>query len=239
LVSRPFVVIPTYNEIDNIKLLIPSIFEQDERLSVLVVDDSSPDGTGDFAQQLAVEDSRVSVIIQPDKGGLGRAYRTGITEALELGADVVIQMDADLSHPPELLPQMLREIEFSDLVIASRYLNGVAVVNWSIQRLLLSCLGNIYARWVTGVGITDFTGGYRCTRRRLLEMCGFEKTKSIGYAFQIELNYRLIKCGANMKEIGFVYIERSSGVSKLGSGTVREALWVPWWLRIASALKIL
>jgi len=239
LVRRPFVVIPTYNELDNIRLLIPSIFKQDERIEVLIVDDSSPDGTGKFAEQLAVEDSRVSVVIYPDKGGLGRAYRAGISEALRLGADVVIQMDADLSHPPDLLPQMLKEIESNDLVIASRYLHGVAVVNWPIQRLLLSWLGNMYARWVTGVAITDFTGGYRCTRRKLLQNCEFEKTKSNGYAFQIELNYRLVKCGARMKEIGFVFVDRSYGVSKLSSGTVREAIWVPWWLRIASALKIL
>ncbi len=148
-------------------------------------------------------------------------------------------MDADLSHPPDLLPQMLSEIESNDVVIASRYLNGVAVVNWPIQRLLLSWLGNMYARRVTGVPIKDFTGGYRCTRRRWLQNCEFEKTRSNGYAFQIELNYRLVKCGARMREIPFVFIDRSYGVSKLSSGTVLEAIWLPWWLRIANALNTL
>jgi dolichol-phosphate mannosyltransferase len=134
---------------------------------------------------------------------------------------------------------MLRDIESNDVVIGSRYLNGVAVVNWPIQRLLLSWLGNMYARWVTGVPIKDFTSGYRCTRRQWLQTCEFGKTRSNGYAFQIELNYKLVKFGARIREIAFIFIDRSYGASKLSSGTVLEAIWLPWWLRIANALKIL
>jgi dolichol-phosphate mannosyltransferase len=234
VVEQPIVVIPTYNEIDNIGLVIEKVLAQDSRLSILVVDDNSPDGTSKVVEKLAFGNSRVGILNRPRKEGLGKAYREGLSKALELGADVVIQMDADLSHPPELLPEMLRNIETYDLVTGSRYLNGVNVVNWPIQRLLMSWFGNLYARRITGVPISDLTGGFRCTQSQILRDCGFEKSRSSGYAFQIELNYRLMKSGARNKELGFVFVDRSQGDSKLSSSTVREAIWIPWWLRLKS-----
>ena len=239
VVQQPIVVIPTYNEIDNISLVVERVLVQDPRLSVLVVDDSSPDRTGQIVETIASGNSRVKILSRPKKEGLGKAYREGISKALELGADVVIQMDADLSHPPELLPEMLRNVETYDLVTGSRYLNGVNVVNWPIQRLLLSWLGNLYARRITGVPISDLTGGFRCTRSRILRRCGFEKSRSSGYAFQIELNYRLVKSGAKNKELSFVFIDRSQGASKLSSSTMREAIWIPWWLKVKSLFRTL
>jgi len=239
VVQQPIVVIPTYNEIDNISLVVERVLVQDSRLSVLVVDDSSPDRTGQIVETIASSNSRVKILSRPKKEGLGKAYREGISKALELGADVVIQMDADLSHPPELLPEMLRNVETYDLVIGSRYLNGVAVVNWPIQRLFLSWCGNTYARFLTGLPLTDLTGGFRCIRSTVLRQSRFEISRSNGYAFQIELNYRLLKSGARSKEIEFVFMGRVHGASKLSPGSIREAIWIPWWLRLKSLTKSL
>jgi dolichol-phosphate mannosyltransferase len=234
--SRAIVVIPTYNEAENLPLLVPKILEQDPRLEVLVVDDNSPDGTGKLANELAETRSRVHVLHRPIKEGLGPAYRAGLREALDLGADFVIQMDADFSHPPETLRTMLAEIENYDVVLGSRYLEGITVVNWTIERILLSYFGNRYARFVTRLPVTDTTGGFRCIRRSLLERTGFERVRSNGYAFQIEMNYRFVKQKARIKEIAFFFLDRTRGTSKLTLRIGLEALWVVWWLRIADWL---
>jgi len=235
-VSRVIAVIPTYNEIENLPLLLPQVLEQEPRIEVLVVDDNSPDGTGKWAAEIAASEPRVHVLQRNAKEGLGPAYRAGLREALELGADFVIQMDADFSHPPETLRRMLVEIEDHDVVLGSRYLNGITVVNWPIERILLSYFGNWYARRVTGMPITDTTGGFRCMRRSLLERIGFERSRTNGYAFQIELNYRFMKHGARIKEIEFFFLDRTRGTSKLTPRIGLEALWVVWWLRIADWL---
>ena len=234
--SRVIVVIPTYNEAENLPLLVPEVLAQDPRIEVLVVDDNSPDGTGKLADELCVTSSRVHVLHREAKEGLGRAYRAGFNEALRLGADIVIQMDADFSHPPETLRTMLAEIKDHDLVLGSRYLNGVTVVNWPIERILISYFGNWYARRVTGLPISDATGGFRCMRRSLLERTGFDQIRSEGYAFQIEMNYRFMKQGARFKEIPFFFLDRTLGTSKLTLRIGLEALWVVWWLRIAGWL---
>ncbi len=234
--SRAIVVIPTYNEAENLPLLVPEVLAQDPRIEVLVVDDNSPDGTGKLADELAETSSRVHVLHRPLKEGLGPAYRAGLARALELGADFVIQMDADFSHPPETLRTMLAEIEDHDVVLGSRYLHGITVVNWPIERILLSYVGNWYARRVTGLPVTDTTGGYRCVRRSLLERIGFERIRSDGYAFQIEMNYRFVKDGARIKEIEFFFLDRTRGTSKLTLRIGLEALWVVWRLRIADWL---
>ena len=234
--SRAIVVIPTYNEAENLPLLVPEVLEQDPRIEVLVVDDNSPDGTGKLADELAETSSRVHVLHRPLKQGLGPAYRAGLARALELGADFVIQMDADFSHPPKTLRTMLAEIEDHDVVSGSRYLRGITVVNWPIERILLSYFGNWYARRITGLPITDTTGGYRCVRRSLLEKIGFERMRTDGYAFQIELNYRFVKHGARIKEIEFFFLDRTRGTSKLTLRIGLEALWVVWWLRIVDWL---
>jgi dolichol-phosphate mannosyltransferase len=235
--SRVVVVIPTYNEAENLELLVPEVLAQDPRIEVLVVDDDSPDGTGKIADDLAEQSSgRVHVLHREEKQGLGAAYRAGLREALDLGADYVVQMDADFSHPPATLPILLKEIESCDVVLGSRYLKGITVVNWPIERILISYFGNKYARIVTGLPITDTTGGFRCIRRNLLEQIGFERIRSDGYAFQIELNYRFRAHGARIKEIPFFFLDRERGVSKLSLRIAVEALWIVWWLRIADWL---
>jgi dolichol-phosphate mannosyltransferase len=234
--KRVIVVIPTYNEAPNLPLLVPRVLEQDERIEILVVDDDSPDETGKLADELAQNDARVHVLHRSSKQGLGEAYRAGLARALELDADVVIQMDADFSHPPDKLPEMLSWIESHDVVLGSRYLNGITVVNWPIERILISYFGNWYARKVTGLPVSDTTGGFRCIRRSLLEQIGFERIRSDGYAFQIEMIYRIVKHGARIKELPFFFVDRTRGTSKLGLRIGLEALWIVWWLRLADRL---
>jgi dolichol-phosphate mannosyltransferase len=233
LVQRIIVVIPTYNEAENLPLLVPRVLEQDSRIEILVVDDNSPDGTGKLADELAASTGRVHVLHRARKRGLGSAYRAGIRRALDLGADAVVQMDADFSHPPETLPELLREIESHDVVLGSRYLDGITVVNWPIERILISYFGNWYARKVTGLRISDTTGGFRCMRRELLEQIDFERIRADGYSFQIELNYRFQRRGASVKEIPFFFLDRRRGTSKLTLRIGLEALWIVWWLRLA------
>ncbi|MCZ6783881.1 MAG: polyprenol monophosphomannose synthase [Proteobacteria bacterium] len=230
------VVIPTYNESENLAELVPRVLEQDPRLEVLVVDDSSPDGTGKVAEDLAESTGRVHVLHRPLKQGLGPAYRAGISRALDLGADFVIQMDADFSHPPEKLPEMIAALEDHDVVSGSRYLNGITVVNWPIERILISYFANWYARKVTGLAITDTTSGFRCIRRAMLAEIGFEKTRSNGYAFQIELNCRFVAHGARLLELPFFFLDRTRGESKLTLRIGVEAFWAVWRLRIAGWL---
>jgi len=234
--QRVVVVIPTYNEVENLPEIVPQVLAQDARIEILVVDDNSPDGTGKRADELAEALARVHVLHRPRKEGLGAAYREGLARALELGADVVIQMDADGSHPAATLPDMLQEIEHNDVVLGSRYLNGITVVNWPIERILLSYYGNLYARTVTRLPVSDTTGGFRCMRRSVLERCGFERSRSDGYAFQIEMNYRFVKAGARIKEIPFFFLDRTRGTSKLTIRIGLESLWMVWWLRIADWL---
>ena len=234
--GRTIVVIPTYNEAENLPLIVPQVLEQDPSLEVLVVDDNSPDGTGKIADDLAESSPRVHALHRPLKQGLGPAYRDGFRRALDLGADAVIQMDADFSHPPDALKRFLSELVDHDVVMGSRYLNGITVVNWPIERILLSYFGNVYARRVTGLPVTDTTGGFRCMRREVLEKLGFERIRTNGYAFQIELNYRLSKQGVRIQEIPFFFVDRTRGVSKLTAKIGLEALWVVWRLRFADLL---
>ncbi len=234
--KRCIVVIPTYHEAENLPLLVPEVLAQDDRLEILVVDDDSPDGTGKLADELAGANPRVHVLHRSQKQGLGAAYRAGFARALELDADIVVQMDCDFSHPPSVLPEMLREIETHDVVLGSRYLNGITVVNWPIERILISYFANVYSRAITQLPITDTTGGLRCIRRELLEKIGFERIKSDGYAFQIEMNYRFVKHQARIKEIPFFFVDRARGTSKLHLSIAIEGLWICWWLRIADWL---
>ncbi len=233
---RTIVVLPTYDEAENLPLIVPQILEQSPDLEVLVVDDNSPDGTGKLADDLVAASSRVHVLHRANKQGLGAAYRAGIAHALLLGADQVIQMDADFSHPPDQIPVLLLEIESHDVVLGSRYLHGITVVNWPIERILISWFGNQYARRATGLPISDMTGGFRCVRRSLLESIRFERIKADGYAFQIEMNFRFVRAGATIKEIPFFFVDRTRGESKLSWQIGLEALWIVWWLRISQAL---
>ena len=233
---RGIVVIPTYNEAENLPLIVPEVLAQDERLEVLVVDDDSPDGTGKIADELAASEDRVHVLQRPGKEGLGPAYRAGFARALALGADVIFQMDADFSHPPATIGTMLSELEDCDVVQGSRYLNGITVVNWPIERILISYFGNEYSKRITGLRLTDTTSGFRCIRRSLLERIPLDRIRSNGYAFQIEMNYHFMKRKARVKEIPFFFLDRTRGLSKLTPRIGLEALWMVWWLRIADAL---
>ena len=234
--KRCVVVIPTYNEAENLPLLVPQVLAQGPGIDVLVVDDNSPDGTGKLADDLADQSPRVHVLHRAAKQGLGPAYLAGFTRALDLGADFVVQMDADFSHPPETIREMLAEIEKYDVVMGSRYVGGITVVNWPIERILLSYYGNWYVRKVTGLPIFDTTGGFRCIRRSALESIGFERIRANGYAFQMELNYRFVKSGARVKEIPFFFLDRTRGTSKLTIRIGLETLWLAWWLRLSDLL---
>ncbi|MBW2667179.1 MAG: polyprenol monophosphomannose synthase [Deltaproteobacteria bacterium] len=234
--ERCIAVIPTFNEAENLPLLVPRVLAQGPQVELLIVDDASPDGTGKIADEIAESNPRVHVLHRAAKEGLGPAYRAGLARALELGADVIVQMDADFSHPPETLPQMFRELEEYDVVMGSRYVNGITVVNWPIERILLSYFGNWYVRKVTGLPITDVTGGFRCMRRNTLERIAANRIRANGYGFQMELNYRLSKSGAKIKEIEFFFLDRTRGTSKLTMQTGFETLWLAWWLRIADFL---
>jgi dolichol-phosphate mannosyltransferase len=232
--ERALVVVPTYNERVNIPLLVPAILLQDRRLEVLVVDDNSPDGTGQLADDLARADPRVHVLHRPAKQGLGKAYIAGFKWALERGYDYVFEMDADFSHDPKFLPEFLHAIEDADLVVGSRYKSGVNVINWPMSRLLLSIGANQYARIVTGLPIADSTGGFKCFRRQVLEAIALDEVRSNGYAFQIEMTFRAWKKGFRIAEIPIVFTDRVEGQSKMSRKIVREAIWMVWWLRLRS-----
>lgn len=232
MAERALVIVPTYNERENIARLIERILEQDERLEVLVVDDGSPDGTGAIVDEIVTVEPRVNVLHRPEKMGLGTAYLTGFRWALERDYEFVFEMDADFSHDPAHLPQFLEAIEDADLVLGSRYQNGkVTVVNWPIARLILSYSANIYARAVTGLPLFDATGGFKCFRRRVLESVDLDRVRSNGYAFQIEVSFRAWKRGFRLKEIPIVFVDRTEGESKMSKKIVREAVWMVWRLR--------
>jgi dolichol-phosphate mannosyltransferase len=230
--ERVLVVVPTYNERVNLPVIVPAILQQDPRIEVLVVDDNSPDGTGAVADALAAETPRVHVLHRTAKQGLGKAYLAGFTWALERHYDFVIEMDADFSHDPKFLPEFLRAAGDADLVIGSRYKSGVNVINWPISRLLLSIGANQYARWITGLPLSDSTGGFKCFRRAVLEAIDFSRVRSNGYAFQIEMSYRAWRKGFRLVEIPIVFTDRIEGQSKMNKRIVREAIWMVWWLRL-------
>ena len=235
--ERALVIIPTYNERENLPLIVPAVLEQDARLEVLVIDDGSPDGTGELADALAGVEPRVHVLHRAGKQGLGTAYRMGFRWAIENGFDFVFEMDADWSHDPKHLPVFLKEIHDADLVIGCRYFHHrVTVVNWPMTRLLLSYFANIYARWITGLPLWDSTGGFKCYRRAVLEAVPLERVQSNGYSFQIEMSFRAWKKGFRLKEIPITFTDRSLGQSKMSRSIVYEAIWMVWWLRFASMM---
>jgi dolichol-phosphate mannosyltransferase len=232
MAERALVVVPTYNELVNLPQIIPQVLEQDPRIEVLIVDDNSPDGTGKLADDMAAADHRVHVMHRPEKAGLGKAYLAGFRWALDQGYDFIIEMDADFSHDPRFLCQLLSAAQDADLVIGSRYRTGVNVINWPISRLLLSIGANQYARIVTGLPLTDSTGGFKCFRRQVLEAIDFKKVRSNGYSFQIEMSFRAWKKGFRLVEIPIVFTDRVEGQSKMNKRIVREAIWMVWWLRL-------
>ncbi|MEP7326652.1 MAG: polyprenol monophosphomannose synthase, partial [Gemmatimonadota bacterium] len=200
----------------------------------LVVDDNSPDGTGALAKRLQEIEPRVHVLHREKKEGLGRAYLAGFRWALERDYEVIFEMDADFSHDPERISDFLRALETADIVVGSRYAQGVNVINWPISRLLLSLGANFYARVITGLPLSDATGGYKAFRRTVLETLKLDQVRSNGYAFQIEMSFLAWKKGFRLKEIPIVFTDRMEGQSKMNKRIVREAIWVVWWLRLRS-----
>lgn len=226
------VIVPTYNESQNIRTLLRAILDADASLDVLVVDDNSPDKTGDIVAAIGVEEPRVHLLRRPGKMGLGTAYRDGFRWALARDYELIFEMDADFSHSPSHLKEFLKAAETADFVLGSRYLNGkVTVVNWPISRLLLSYGANIYARIVTGMKLWDATGGFKCFHRRVLEAIDLGDVRSNGYAFQIEMSFRAMRKGFKPIEIPIVFTDRTEGESKMSGHIVREAVFMVWRLR--------
>ncbi|MBT8335810.1 MAG: polyprenol monophosphomannose synthase [Gemmatimonadetes bacterium] len=232
--ERVLVVIPTYDERENLPRIVPAVLDVDDRIDILVVDDNSPDGTGAVADDLAAAYSpRVHVLHREGKEGLGRAYLAGFAWALERDYGWVVEMDADLSHRPEDLPKLLAAAVDHPVVVGSRYVEGrVTVVNWPISRLIISLFGSWYARTITRLPIRDTTGGFNCFRREVLEALDFERIESNGYAFQIELKLRAWRKGFALVEVPIVFTERDTGESKMSKRIVREAVWKVWKLRL-------
>jgi len=231
--NRALVCIPTYNERENIEAITLAVLQADPRVDILVVDDNSPDGTGQIADGLAAKNSRVRVLHREKKEGLGRAYLAAFRWALAEGYTYVIEMDADFSHDPRYLPGLLDAAEAgADLVLGSRYVTGGGTVNWGIGRQLLSRGGSLYARTILGVGIRDLTGGFKCFHRRVLETIDLDSVQSSGYSFQIELTYRTLRHGFTVREVPIIFEDRRVGHSKMSKKIFAEALTMVWKLRL-------
>lgn len=231
--DRLLVLIPTYNERENLPRIVPLVLEQHAGIEILVIDDGSPDGTGQLADQMSADEPRIHVLHRTRKLGLGAAYLAGFRWGLARGYPLLCEMDADLSHSPEMLPTFMERTRHADVVIGSRYLDGrVTVVDWPMSRLLISYFGCWYARTITGLPVADATGGFNCWRREVLEAIDLDRIVSNGYAFQIELKLRAARKGFRLVEVPIVFTERDSGESKMSGKIVREAVWRVWMLRI-------
>ncbi len=226
------IIIPTYNEIENLPRMIPALEALNLGLEVLIVDDGSPDGTGAWVREQQKTRPHLHLIQREGKLGLGSAYVRGFRYALEHGYDYVFEMDADFSHDPAYIADFLEAIRDADLVIGSRYINGVNVVNWPMSRLLLSYFANMYARWITGIPVRDATGGFKCFRAEALRTLNLDGISSGGYSFQIEVNYKLWKKGCRIREIPIIFKDRTMGTSKMSGGIIREALFLLVKLRL-------
>jgi dolichol-phosphate mannosyltransferase len=233
VMNPALVCIPTYNERENIEAIVQAVLKADPRVDILVVDDNSPDGTGQLADALAAKDSRVRVLHREKKEGLGRAYLAAFRWALAEGYTYILEMDADFSHDPRYLPSFLdAALAGADLVLGSRYVTGGGTVNWGVGRQIISKGGSLYARTILGVGVHDLTGGFKCFNRRVLEGIGLDQVQSTGYAFQIELTYRTLKKGFTVREIPIVFEDRRVGQSKMSRKIFLEALTMVWKLRL-------
>ena len=237
--KKALIIIPTYNEVDNLPKLLPVIFLKDESIDVLIVDDNSPDGTAQWVKEEAEKNPRIKLIKREEKMGLGTAYIAGFRYALKNNYDFIFEMDADFSHNPVEIPNFLNEIDNYDLVLGSRYKDGVNVVNWPMRRLMLSLFANIYTRLITGLPVHDATGGFKCFRKEVLQSINLDQVKSNGYAFQIEMTFKAWKKGFKIKEISIVFTDRVKGTSKMSKKIVREAIVMVWKLRLASMFGIL
>jgi dolichol-phosphate mannosyltransferase len=230
--------VPTYNEMENLPRKVPKVLAQDERIEILVIDDASPDGTGALADEMAAENPRIHVLHRTAKKGLGKAYLAGFGWALERDYELIFEMDADISHPPDALPRLIAAAAEYDFVIGSRYVDGrVTVSNWPMSRLLVSYFGSWYARTITRMPVRDATGGFNCWRREVLLGLRLDRVRSNGYAFQIELKFRAWCKGFTFTEVPILFTERDSGDSKMSKKIVREAVWRVWWLKFQQIFR--
>ena len=234
---KTLIISPTYNERKNIKQLVDMIIGENPELHLLIVDDNSPDGTGEKVKKLQTEYKNLFLETRPKKSGLGTAYIFGFKWALEKKYDNIIQMDADLSHNPKDLPRMVNNLQKYDLVIGSRYINGISVVNWPLRRLMLSYGANAYSRVITGMPIMDGTGGFKAWKSSVLSNIDLDSVKSQGYSFQIEMNFRTWVKKFNIKEIPIIFSDRTIGQSKMSKTIVYEAIFMVWRLRIWKIFK--
>ena len=234
---KVLIIIPTYNESDNVAPLSGAILEQYQYAELLFIDDNSPDGTGDLLDALADKDSRINVLHRSGKLGLGTAYIAGFKWALERDYEYIFEMDADFSHRPEYIADFLKLIENADLVLGSRYTHGVNVVNWTLSRILISLAGTLYVRLFTGMPSTDATGGFKCFRRCVLEALDLDNIKSNGYSFQIEMTYKSWLKGFRIKEVPIIFYDRVDGISKMSRRIVYEAVFVVPRLALANLFK--
>lgn len=234
--SKVLIIIPTYDEKENVLKLVEDIHHYQKEVHILFVDDNSPDGTASIIKKIQKENNRIHLLERPGKLGLGTAYLTGFKYALGKGYDYIFEMDADFSHDPKEIPNFLKAIEENDLVLGSRYIRGVNVVNWPMRRLLLSFLANKYSRIATGLPINDATGGFKCFRREVLETIDLKRIKSSGYAFQIEVTFKAWRNGFRIKEIPIIFIDRQAGVSKISKSIMWEAIFLVWKLRLLSII---
>ncbi|HEY8515162.1 MAG TPA: polyprenol monophosphomannose synthase [Candidatus Binatia bacterium] len=229
---RILVVTPTYNERDNLQALCTAVLSSPIGADYMIVDDNSPDGTGQLADELAAAEPRLKVMHRPGKLGLGSAYRQAFQRALEEGYDAVISMDGDWSHDPQYLPALVGGAANADLVIGSRYMNGISVVNWELSRLILSQLANTYARVVTGMPFRDCTSGFQCLTSRALREIGLESIKTDGYSFLVELKYRVVHAGLRGVEVPIVFTQRRAGTSKISKAEIARSMVTPWKMRL-------
>jgi dolichol-phosphate mannosyltransferase len=235
--ERALVIIPTYNEKENIRPIVELVLSQAPNLEILVVDDNSPDGTAAIVNEMAQANPRVHLLSRAGKLGLGTAYIAGFKWGLARGYAYLIEMDADFSHDPREIPNMLKAIQQADLVLGSRYIDGVRVVNWPLSRLFLSKGASYYVRIITGLPIYDPTGGFKCFRRKVLETIELDEVRSNGYAFQIEMTHKAWMMGFRVREIPITFADRSAGQSKMSGHIVREALWMVWSLALAHGFR--
>jgi len=234
--AKAVIVIPTYNEVENVDRLVLEIFRYEPRIHILFVDDDSPDGTANLIKKLQKDSDRIHLLERPGKSGLGSAYIAGFKKALAMDFQYIFEMDADFSHDPREIPNFLSAIDRVDFVLGSRYIKGVNVVNWPLSRLLLSYFANVYTRFVTGIPIRDCTGGFKCFRRSVLETIDLDEVRSNGYAFQIELNFKAWKKGFSLEEIPIIFVDRVYGESKLSRKIMWEAAFLVWKLRMLSII---
>src|SRR5271170_4135934 len=235
--NQTLVIVPTYNERDNLPRMAAILLSLPANVDVLVVDDNSPDGTGKVADELAATHSQLHVLHRAGKEGLGRAYIAGFKLALEHGYEFIFEMDCDFSHNPDDIPAFLEAIKDADLVLGSRYVGGIRVINWPLGRLMLSRFAGKYVKLVTGMPFSDPTGGYKCFRRRALQALNLDTVRSNGYSFQIELTHKLWRQGFKIVEVPIIFTERTQGHSKMAGGIVNEAFWLVWRLWLQNGLR--